>query len=207
LGLAVLKPEVPLVPLAFAQFGQDAAELGSAVTIAGFSFEDVLTRPVLSFGRIEDLTGLNGEADRIRLSATVRQGDVGGAVFGPNGAVVGLLTGQPDDPTRQLPPEVLQERHRDPRAGYALNPITTARSTFELPRRCNERAHRVDPDVIRSVKNGGESGKPYETLLGNESESRFRVQVDGIVRVPRGRLRVAQEQIGALPEKNNGRRR
>jgi S1-C subfamily serine protease len=106
LNLAVLKPETPLVPLAFAQFGQDAANLGSSVTIAGFSFEDVLTRPVLTFGRIEDLSGLNGETDRIRLSATVRQGDFGGAVFGPNGAVVGLLTGQPVDPSRQLPPEV-----------------------------------------------------------------------------------------------------
>jgi S1-C subfamily serine protease len=106
LNLAVLKPEVPLVPLAFAQFDQDAGRIGAAVTIAGFSFEDVLTRPVLTFGRIEDLSGLNGEADRIRLSATVRQGDLGGAVFGPNGAVVGLLTGQPEDASRQLPPEV-----------------------------------------------------------------------------------------------------
>ena len=106
LNVAVLKPETPLVPLAFAQFGEQAAALGTNVTIAGFSFEDALTRPVLTFGRIEDLSGLNGEPDRLRLSVNVRAGDLGGPVFGPNGEVVGLLAGQPQDATRQLPPEV-----------------------------------------------------------------------------------------------------
>jgi S1-C subfamily serine protease len=105
LNVAVLKPDTPLVPLAFAQFGGDAT-LGTNVTIAGFSFEDALTRPVLTFGRVEDLSGLNGETNQLRLQASVRAGDLGGPVFGPNGAVLGLLTGQPEDATRQLPPEV-----------------------------------------------------------------------------------------------------
>ncbi|MDD7971779.1 trypsin-like peptidase domain-containing protein [Roseinatronobacter sp. HJB301] len=106
LGLAILEPENPLVPMAFAQFQQDALHRGSDITISGFSFEDMLTRPVLTFGRIEDLNGLNGESDRIRLSAAVRPGDLGGPVFGANGAVVGVLYGQPRDDARQLPPEV-----------------------------------------------------------------------------------------------------
>ncbi|MGY6705125.1 serine protease [Roseinatronobacter sp.] len=106
LGLAVLRPETPLVPLAFAQFQQDSLQRGSDITISGFSFGDMLTRPVLSFGRIEDLSDLNGANDRIRLTASVQDGDQGGPVFGANGAVVGLLFGQPQDDTRQLPPEV-----------------------------------------------------------------------------------------------------
>ena len=106
LGLAILQPETPLVPLAFAQFQQDSLQRGSDITISGFSFGDMLTRPVLSFGRIEDLSDLNGANDRIRLTASVQDGDQGGPVFGANGAVVGLLFGQPQDDTRQLPPEV-----------------------------------------------------------------------------------------------------
>ena len=106
LGLAVLQPETPLVPLAFAQFQERFATLGAEVTIAGFSFEDAMTRPVLTFGRIEDMRGLNGEDDRFRLSAEIRQGDLGGPVFGSNGAVIGLLAGQPSQENRVLPDDV-----------------------------------------------------------------------------------------------------
>ena len=106
LGLAILKPETPLVPLAFAQFNDREPPLGGEITISGFSFEDVMSRPVLTFGRIEDTQGLQGESGVLRLSAEVMQGDLGGPVFGPNGAVIGLLTGQPQDGTRQLPPDV-----------------------------------------------------------------------------------------------------
>lgn len=105
-GLAVLKPETSLVPMAFAQFAENPVQVGSQVTIAGFSFEDALTRPVLTFGRVEELSGLNGEINRLRLSAAVRPGDLGGPVFAQDGAVAALLLGQPEDPTRQLPPEV-----------------------------------------------------------------------------------------------------
>ncbi len=106
LGLAILKPETPLVPLAFAQFSEGAAPLGAEITISGFSFEDMMTRPVLTFGRVEDAQGLHGETGVLRLTADVRQGDLGGPVFGPNGAVIGLLAGQPQDGTRQLPADV-----------------------------------------------------------------------------------------------------
>ncbi|PZX47258.1 sporulation related protein [Roseinatronobacter thiooxidans] len=106
LGLAVLRPETPLVPMAFAQFHNRETTLGAEVTIAGFSFEDVMTRPVLTFGRVEGMQGLNGEADTLRLSAEVRQGDLGGPVFGSNGAVIAMLQGQPQDDARQLPSDV-----------------------------------------------------------------------------------------------------
>ena len=106
LGIAILKPETPLVPMAFAQFEDRDATLGSEVTIAGFSYEDVMARPVLTFGRVEDLRGLNGEDGRVRLTAQTRQGDLGGPVFGSNGGVIGLLAGQPDSEGRVLPDDV-----------------------------------------------------------------------------------------------------
>ncbi len=106
LGIAVLQPETPLVPMAFAQFQNTEAPLGGEVTIAGFSFEDVMTRPVLTFGRVEAMQGLNGEPATLRLSADIRQGDLGGPVFGTSGAVIGMLLGQPQDDGRQLPADV-----------------------------------------------------------------------------------------------------
>ncbi|NBB99185.1 MAG: peptidoglycan-binding protein [Alphaproteobacteria bacterium] len=106
LNIAVLEPETPLVPLAFAQFAEGDLPLGQEITISGFSFEDMLTRPVLTFGRLDADTGLNGEDGVMRLNASVAQGDLGGPVFGRNGAVLGLLAGQPAMESRQLPPEV-----------------------------------------------------------------------------------------------------
>lgn len=106
LNIAVLEPETPLVPLAFAQFAEGDIPLGQEITISGFSFEDMLTRPVLTFGRLDAAGGLNGEAGVLRLNATVAQGDLGGPVFGQNGAVLGLLSGQPRMDNRQLPPQV-----------------------------------------------------------------------------------------------------
>lgn len=106
LGLAVLEPETPLAPLAYAQFLELASPLGSEITVAGFPFEDVMARPVLTFGRVEALEGLNGEQDRLRLSADLRAGDRGGPVFGANGGVIGLLMGPLADGTRLLPEDV-----------------------------------------------------------------------------------------------------
>jgi hypothetical protein len=106
LNIAVLEPETPLVPMAFAQFAEGDMPVGQEVTISGFSFEDMLTRPVLTFGRLDAIGGLSGEEGVLRLNATVAQGDLGGPVFGPTGAVLGLLSGQPMLDNRQLPPEV-----------------------------------------------------------------------------------------------------
>ena len=147
LGLAVLKPETPLVPLAFAQFQQDGPQRGSDITISGFSFEDMLTRPVLTFGRIEALNGLNGSDALIRLSATVQPGDQGGPVFGATGAVVGLLSANPQDDARQLPPEVSFAVPSDAiRAFLRANNIAigTARETNPMSA---ERLTRVSGDV------------------------------------------------------------
>lgn len=106
LGLALLEPETPLAPLAYARIHDRISPLGGEITISGFSFEDMMTRPVLTFGRIEALEGLNGEQDRLRLSAEVREGDLGGPIFGADGSVIGLLASQPIDPVRTLPNDV-----------------------------------------------------------------------------------------------------
>ncbi len=103
LGIAVLEPETPLVPLAFAQFNDRDTPMGAEITISGFSYSDVMLQPVLTFGQVEDVRGLSGEEGVLRLNADIREGDLGGPVFGPNGAVIGLLTGQPQNSGRQLP--------------------------------------------------------------------------------------------------------
>jgi len=105
-GIAVLSPLEPLVPLAFAQFSPNGARLASEIRVAGYSYEDTLTRPVLTRGQIAELTGLNGEPTLKRLAISVQQGDSGGPVFDGNGAVVGMLLPRADDPARQLPEEV-----------------------------------------------------------------------------------------------------
>lgn len=106
LGVAVITPTEPLVPLAFAQFADADPAPDSEVRVSGFSYQDTLTRPIVTFGRLADLTGLNGEADLRRLTLTAQQGDTGGPVFDANGAVIGVLLPRPETPGRMLPDDV-----------------------------------------------------------------------------------------------------
>ncbi len=105
-GIAILSPVDPLVPLAYAQFAPNGARLASDVRVSGFSFADMLTRPVLTRGQIADLSGLNGETTLKRLAINVEEGDSGGPVFDTNGAVVGMLLPRLEDAERELPEEV-----------------------------------------------------------------------------------------------------
>jgi len=105
-GIAVLVPSDPLVPLAFAQFAPNAPAVGAEVRVSGFSFQDTLTRPIITFGSLSDLTGLNGEADLRLLTLTAQPGDAGGPVFDGAGAVIGMLLPRAETPGRMLPDEV-----------------------------------------------------------------------------------------------------
>ena len=105
-GIAVLTPEDPLVPLAFAQFAPSAPSAGSEIRVSGFSYQDTLTRPIISFGQLAELTGLNGEADLRRLTLSAQVGDTGGPVFDASGAVIGMLLPRPETPGRILPDDV-----------------------------------------------------------------------------------------------------
>jgi peptidoglycan hydrolase-like protein with peptidoglycan-binding domain len=106
LGIAVLSPSEPLVPLAFAQFAPQAPGLGVAVRLSGFSFQDTLNRPILTDGRLSDLRGLNGEAEFRTLTVAAREGDAGGPVFDGNGAVIGMLLPELRVAGRTLPNDV-----------------------------------------------------------------------------------------------------
>lgn len=106
LGLAVLTPVEPLVPLAFAQFAGQVPGVGSDLRLSGYSFEDTLSRPILTFGQLAGEFGLYGEEWQHRLTLAAQPGDVGGPVFDPAGAVMGMLLPRADTPDRQFPPDV-----------------------------------------------------------------------------------------------------
>ncbi len=105
-GIAVLSPQTPLVPLAFAQFAGADPGLDAAVRVSGFSYQDTLTRPIITFGQLADTQGLNGEASLRRLAIEVQPGDSGGPVFDNRGAVMGMLLPRMDQPGRLMPEDV-----------------------------------------------------------------------------------------------------
>jgi peptidoglycan hydrolase-like protein with peptidoglycan-binding domain len=91
LGIAVLQADVALAPLGFARFQPGMPRLQSEVAVSGYSYDGRLGAPVLTFGRLADVKGLEGEDGLSRLALNVTPGDAGGPVFDGSGAVVGLL--------------------------------------------------------------------------------------------------------------------
>jgi hypothetical protein len=73
------------------------------VAVAGYSFEDALPAPAMTFGRIDALQGLSGEPGLKRLALTALPGDAGGPVVDGTGTVVGLLLPRDTADPRQLP--------------------------------------------------------------------------------------------------------
>ncbi len=102
-GLAVLTPHRALAPAAHATFQHLAERVGSEVAVAGYSFEDALPAPAMTFGRIDALEGLSGEAGLNRLDLAALPGDAGGPVVDGTGNVVGLLLPRDAGALRQLP--------------------------------------------------------------------------------------------------------
>ncbi|MCX7559306.1 serine protease [Sulfitobacter sp. F26204] len=90
-GLALLKPSSPLAPLAVAAFDLGTPRLQTEVSVAGYSYEGVLSAATLTFGKVEDIRGLAGEEHLSRLSLKAQAGDSGGPVFNASGNVVGML--------------------------------------------------------------------------------------------------------------------
>ncbi len=103
-GLALLTPETTLAPRKVAGFLTGADRKGSEITVAGYSYEDRLPAPVLTFGTLEEVTGLNGEAGLRRLALQALPGDAGGAVLDASGAVIGMLLPAAAPGAKQLPP-------------------------------------------------------------------------------------------------------
>ncbi len=106
LGLALLAPREALAPPVHAGLPAAAPRRGTEVAAAGYSYGDALDAPVVSFGRLEDLGGLDGEPDRVRLSLTTLEGDAGGPVLDATGALVGMLLPRQVTAGRVLPEDV-----------------------------------------------------------------------------------------------------
>ena len=104
-GVALLKPRTPLAPLAVAAFALDVPRLQSEVSVAGYSYEGVLSAATLTFGKVADVRGLGGEEHLNRLALRAQPGDAGGPVFDGTGSVMGVLVPRPDS-SRQLPEDV-----------------------------------------------------------------------------------------------------
>ncbi|MEX0284233.1 MAG: serine protease [Paracoccaceae bacterium] len=105
LGIAVLRPAENLAPQGVAQFRSSSPRLKSDVTVSGYSFEGKLGAPTLTFGKLEDVTGLRGETELTRLALNAEPGDAGGPVLDTGGAVLGMLLPRTQD-GQQLPANV-----------------------------------------------------------------------------------------------------
>jgi S1-C subfamily serine protease len=90
-GLAVLRPSVPLSPPATAEFQTAPDRLGAEIAVSGYSYEDQLPAPVLTYGTLAATEGLAGEPGLKRLSLPALPGDAGGPVLDATGAVLGML--------------------------------------------------------------------------------------------------------------------
>jgi peptidoglycan hydrolase-like protein with peptidoglycan-binding domain len=103
LGVALLTPAKPLAPAAVAGLEAGSPRVGSEIAVAGYSYEDALPAPALTFGTVEGTSGLNGEPDLRRLSLAALPGDAGGPVLDASGTVLGMLLPRETGGARQLP--------------------------------------------------------------------------------------------------------
>jgi len=101
-GLALLRPEVSLAPLAMAGFAAELPRIGDEIAVSGFSYGRKLVAPSLTFGTLADIAGLDAEPELRRLSLPANPGDAGGPVVAQSGAVLGMLLPRRDTP-RRLP--------------------------------------------------------------------------------------------------------
>jgi S1-C subfamily serine protease len=90
-SVALLQPQTMLSPIAVAKFSRRAAGFGDPLLLAGHSFEGRLGGASVTAAKIEDLKGLGGEENKLRLSLEALPGDAGGPLLDRNGAVAGLL--------------------------------------------------------------------------------------------------------------------
>ena len=106
-GIAMLKPRVALSPVAIAEFQTAPERIGAEIAVSGYSYEDTLPAPVLTFGALEALQGLNGEPGIKRLSLDTRPGDAGGPILDGTGSVLGMLLPDVANPKKRLPDGVV----------------------------------------------------------------------------------------------------
>ncbi|MEH7830075.1 peptidoglycan-binding protein [Gemmobacter denitrificans] len=143
-GLALLKPKVTLAPPAVAEFLSGPGRAGAEIAASGYSYEDRLPAPTLTFGTLEETKGLDGEAGIARLAMTVLPGDAGGPVLDAAGTVIGMVMPRDPGAARQLPAEVTyaaQAAAIAPRLAEAgITPRASARSGALAPEDLNRLA-------------------------------------------------------------------
>ena len=147
LGLAVLRPVDAIAPLATAAFQTAEPRLQSEVAVAGYPYGGLFSSPAMTFGRLADLRGLNGEPDLQRLDLRGQEGDAGAPVLDAGGSVIGMLLPRDESGGQILPADV----------GFALSAqsITAALSaagigydtTTTLATRTRERLTRDAADL------------------------------------------------------------
>jgi S1-C subfamily serine protease len=91
LGIAVLRPEQRLAPLAFAEMAAAPGRLRSDIAVAGFPFEGALSSASMAFGTLADLQGINGEDTVQRLDVATETSEAGGPVLDSTGTVLGMV--------------------------------------------------------------------------------------------------------------------
>lgn len=133
-GIALLTPTAPLSPLEVADLRPAPERVGSSIMASGYSYEDRLPAPVMTFGTLQDLTGLNGEPGLRRLGIDTLPGDAGGPVLDGTGAVIGMLLA-PEEGDRQLPPGVQFVLSSAEIAGIVpgISPLQAARTATLAP--------------------------------------------------------------------------
>lgn len=151
-GLVVLRPTTPLAPIDIAAFQTAVPRLQSEVAVAGYPYGGILVTPALTFGRLADLRGLNGEKAIKRLALTAQPGDAGGPVFDNGGAVLGMLLPRSNANGQVLPPEVNfsvdAEEILASLNGAGINVQTTDTAAFMPPETLTQRA--ADQTVLVS---------------------------------------------------------
>jgi S1-C subfamily serine protease len=100
LGLALLRPTERLAPMRVAALASASPLLQSDVVVSGYSYEGILGAPTLTYGKLADLRGLQGEEGVARLDLQAQEGDAGGPVLDTTGAVLGVLTGVKSGPQK-----------------------------------------------------------------------------------------------------------
>ncbi len=105
-GLALVRPDEAQAPLSLARFRMSTPRLNSEIAVSGYSYGGILGAPTLTFGRLLDLTGLNGESKLDRLSLNATEADSGGPVLDATGAVAGMLLPLSAADGKRLPDDV-----------------------------------------------------------------------------------------------------
>lgn len=140
-GLALLKPAKPLSPPAVAELLAGTPRDGQDIAVSGYSYEDRLPAPAMTFGTLEEGKGLNGETGVARLTLEALAGDAGGPVLDPTGAVIGMLLPRATDSARKLPASVAYALQAAPMAARmaeaGVTPRPSARSGALAPEDLN----------------------------------------------------------------------